>query len=51
MGLSGTLETISDFEKNILKDKFNIEKYTVTPSVYGESQLKELNVEVEKDQE
>ena len=40
MGVSGTLETLSEEEKTIIKDHFNIHYYTYLPSVYGDNNLK-----------
>jgi len=34
LGVSGTLSTLSPFQKDLLVDEYNIKKYTFTPSVY-----------------
>ncbi|CAF1185261.1 unnamed protein product [Adineta steineri] len=39
MGVTGTLETLSDAEKEIIKNDYKIEKYTFTPSVFGANNL------------
>jgi hypothetical protein len=39
LGVTGTLDTIQPAEKKILQDLYEIRKTTITPSVYGESQL------------
>ena len=36
LGVSGTLEAMSDFEKNVL-DNYGVDKYIYVPSVYGQS--------------
>lgn len=40
MGVSGTLQTLSDAESGLLKQKYSIENYTYVPSVYGQNTLK-----------
>jgi hypothetical protein len=39
MGVTGTLETLSKAEMNLLKEVYNIKKFSYTPSVYGPNQL------------
>ncbi len=39
LGCTGTLETISKQQKNVLKNDYNISKNSYLPSVYGENQL------------
>ena len=40
MGVSGTLETLNDEEKTIIKDHFKIEYHTYMPSVFGANKRK-----------
>ena len=40
LGVTGTLESLGDYEKSIVKDHFGIKMQTLAPSVYGDSQLK-----------
>ena len=42
LGLTGTLETMSQPEKRVLEDTYAIKKNTYMPSVYGQSQLQVL---------
>ena len=37
LGVSGTLRTLSDRQKELLRTEYTIHKYTFTPSVYGTS--------------
>jgi Mg-chelatase subunit ChlD len=39
LGVSGTLEAMGDFEKDVLR-KFGIDKFVYLPSVYGQSNFK-----------
>ena len=39
MGVTGTLETLSKPELSLLRDVYNIRKFSYTPSVYGANQL------------
>ena len=41
LGLSGTLSSLSEQEQELIssKEQFNIQRTTITPSVYGESKL------------
>ncbi|CAF0939888.1 unnamed protein product [Adineta steineri] len=39
MGVTGTLETLSDPEKRIIKNVYKIEKNTIAPSVFGANNL------------
>ena len=36
-GVSGTLHTLSDIEKDLLFEKYNVSKLTFTPSVFGKT--------------
>ncbi|CAF4449380.1 unnamed protein product [Rotaria sp. Silwood2] len=40
MGVTGTLETLSDQEKEVIKSVYKINKTTITPSVFGANNLK-----------
>ena len=40
MGVSGTLKTLSDQEKNIIKVHYNIDFHTYMPSMFGANNLK-----------
>ncbi|CAF4470583.1 unnamed protein product [Rotaria sp. Silwood2] len=40
MGVTGTLVTLSDPEKSIIKDVYKVNKTTITPSVFGANNLK-----------
>ena len=40
IGVTGTLEHLSDMEKHVIKEEYKIEKQTFLPSVFGENQLK-----------
>ncbi|CAF3383520.1 unnamed protein product [Rotaria socialis] len=40
MGVTGTLETLSDQEKEVIKSVYKIHKTTITPSVFGANNLK-----------
>ena len=40
MGVSGTLKTLSDQEKYIIKDHYKIEYHTYMPSMFGANKLK-----------
>ena len=48
-GVTGTLDSLTDFEKGVLR-KFNIEKQTCAPSVYGSSKRIDLPVIIEENQ-
>ncbi len=39
LGVSGTLEVMSDIEKKIISEEYGINKITYSPSVYGNSNL------------
>jgi hypothetical protein len=39
MGVTGTLDSLIDVEKGIVKDKYGLVNYTFTPSMYGKSKL------------
>ena len=40
IGVTGTLETLSDSEKNVIQNDYKIMKYTYIPSVFGENNLR-----------
>ncbi|CAF1394740.1 unnamed protein product [Adineta steineri] len=40
MGVTGTLNTLSDPEKAIIRNVYKIHKQTITPSVFGQNNLK-----------
>jgi len=40
LGVTGTLTTLGDFEKRVMQEEYKIIKQTVTPSIYGPSNLK-----------
>jgi len=40
IGVTGTLETLSDAEKNVIQNNYKIMKYTYIPSVFGENNLR-----------
>lgn len=40
MGVTGTLKTLSDPEKDIVKNRYKIVKHTYSPSVFGDNNLK-----------
>jgi hypothetical protein len=51
MGVTGTLKTLSDAERKIVENIYNIQKNTYMPSVYGENKrqfAKEADVFIEK---
>jgi hypothetical protein len=35
MGVTGTLDSLSEMENEIIKEVFQIKNFTFTPSVYG----------------
>lgn len=37
MGVTGTLKTLSEDKKNIMREKYQIERFTYIPSVFGEN--------------
>ena len=39
MGVTGTLEALSDPEKQVIKDDYQIQKFTIAPSVFGKNNL------------
>ena len=39
LGVTGTLEYLSDYEKSIMKGIYKINKETYTPSVFGKNNL------------
>ncbi|ETO08017.1 hypothetical protein RFI_29373 [Reticulomyxa filosa] len=39
MGVSGTLEILSDSEQKVIKEKYGISKYTYMPPLFGDNQL------------
>ncbi|KAL4450790.1 hypothetical protein ABPG74_011632 [Tetrahymena malaccensis] len=39
LGVSGTLEDMSEYQKNLTKNLFNIRKLTISPSIYGQSKF------------
>ena len=45
-GVTGTLESLSDFENQILK-RYKIDLKTYAPSVYGESRRKKKPILIE----
>ncbi|CAG9315952.1 unnamed protein product [Blepharisma stoltei] len=50
MGVTGTLETLGDYEKHIIENEYNIKLNTYMPSVFGESNRifrKNLDIYVE----
>ena len=54
MGVTGTLETLGEIQKNILKESYNITKYTIMPSVFGKNNRKfnakdDVHIEEEAD--
>lgn len=40
IGVTGTLETLSDLEKSVIQKDYKIMKYTYIPSVFGENNLR-----------
>ena len=49
MGVTGTLKTLSDTERKIVQDVYNIKNETYMPSVYGDNKLqfaKEADVNI-----
>ena len=40
IGVTGTLETLSDSEKNVIQNDYKIMKYTYIPSVFGKNNLR-----------
>ncbi|CAF3762063.1 unnamed protein product, partial [Rotaria sp. Silwood1] len=40
IGVTGTLETLSEPEKGVIKNVYRINKQTITPSVFGKNNLK-----------
>ena len=52
LGVTGTLESLGEFEKNVIQSVYGIRDKTVTPSIYGDSQLtfrEVIDVHVEPD--
>lgn len=54
MGVTGTLKTLSDTEKDIVRDRYKIVKSTFAPSVFGENTLvfsrdRDIRIENEDD--
>ena len=39
LGVTGTLESLGDFEKKVIASEYGIRGKTLTPSIYGDSQL------------
>ena len=39
IGVTGTLESLNEAQKKIIKETYNIKNYTITPSVYGRKNL------------
>jgi hypothetical protein len=39
LGVTGTLESLGEFEKDVVKSVYGITRKTLTPSIYGDSQL------------
>jgi hypothetical protein len=39
LGVTGTLDAISESEQNIIQDVFKIRNFTYIPSIYGDSNL------------
>lgn len=40
LGVSGTLEQISEYEKNIIKNYYKINLFTITPSMFKKNKPK-----------
>ena len=39
LGVTGTLEQLGEFEKEVISSEYKIKKSSYTPSVYGDSNL------------
>src|SRR4051812_48761595 len=39
LGVTGTLSSLVEFERKVITEDYKIKKFTVTPSMYGDSQL------------
>ena len=37
MGVTGTLQTLTQFENDVIKNEYKILKQTITPSMFGDS--------------
>ena len=53
LGVSGTIECLAEYEKNIIAEVYRIDKLSVAPSIYGDSLMKweKSHVEVLADEE
>lgn len=43
LGVTGTLEEMSSYEKKIIKEEYNVKKFTYTPSMYRKKQSEIFN--------
>jgi hypothetical protein len=50
MGVTGTLETMSPAERDIVKNDYNIKRMVYMPSVYGKNQVVEKGIAVEEEE-
>lgn len=45
LGVTGTLQSLGKYEKEVIKEHYKINKWCITPSVYGKANLKFSEIE------